>query len=258
MNELPHVFEAELGDCSRQYSSRFGAISFESTFLTKLDPRELSAITLFSAITHRTVSRVIMGEELCRNKEFLKRTYSYFQGNYMTGVFILKLPFGSLRKALAWPIVTFQKYRLRQLIRVISPVVEKRMQAGACGAQMAPQIDGIQWTLKILDEHPIDEKGSPPLWRISNELIQNLWASASSPATIITQMVFQILEEPTYLEPLRREAEDAIAKNGWCDRIVNHLPLQDSFIREINRMYPIFTRTNLAEPNIRSFILILS
>ena len=71
-------------------------------------------------------------------------------------------------------------------------------------------------------------------------------------------MVLQILEEPTYLKSLRREAEDAIAKNGWCDRTVNHLPLRDSFMIEVNRMYPISTRTNLADLIAETFILILS
>ncbi|KAL9119449.1 MAG: hypothetical protein Q9187_003996, partial [Circinaria calcarea] len=65
-------------------------------------------------------------------------------------------------------------------------------------------------------------------------------------------MLFLILEDPSYLEPLRREVDDAIAKHGWSEKIINSLPLQDSFIREVNRMYPIFslncTRTVMHEP----------
>lgn len=61
---------------------------------------------------------------------------------------------------------------------------------------------------------------------------------------IITQMLFHILDDPSYLEPLRREAEEAIAKHGWSEKIINSLPLQDSFIRENNRMYPIFAGTD--------------
>ena len=44
-------------------------------------------------------------------------------------------------------------------------------------------------------------------------------------------MIFQILKEPEYLGPLRREAEEAVAKFGWSHRIIDHVPLQDCFLR---------------------------
>ena len=69
---------------------------------------------------------------------------------------------------------------------------------------------------------------------------------------IITQMLFHILNDPSYLELLRREAEDAIAKHGWSEKIINSLPLQDSFIREINRMYPIFAGTGWSWLQVRA------
>ncbi|MCJ1380212.1 hypothetical protein MMC17_003315 [Xylographa soralifera] len=215
------------------------------------EPTSFPAVTLFSNLTMRTVSRVIMGEELCRNKDFLKVSQAYFQGNFLTGVILLKLPLGVLRSVFAWPIAFVQRRKLRQLIGIISPVVKKRMQEQALSTR-TPRVDAIEWTIKQLNEHPISPNGSKPLWRISSELIQNLWASGASPGAIITQMLFHILEDINYLEPLRQEAEHAIAKHGWSEKIINDLPLQDSFIREVNRLHPVFTlnctRTIMREP----------
>jgi hypothetical protein len=51
-------------------------------------------------------------------------------------------------------------------------------------------------------------------------------------------MIFQILLEPQYLEPLRDEASKALKAHGYLEKFFSTLVQQDSFIREINRVYP--------------------
>ena len=73
--------------------------------------------------------------------------------------------------------------------------------------------------------------------RVSKELLHNLWAASTSPGSILTEMLCQILMEPSYLEPQRTEAQAAIS-GGWSEKAISSLPLLDSFIREINCLYP--------------------
>jgi cytochrome P450 len=96
--------------------------------------------------------------------------------------------------------------------------------------------------------------GKPlPLFQMSHELVHLLGASHTPVGMTITQMAWQILARPEYLEPLRKEAEAAVAKVGFTDRIVEFLPLQDSFIREANRLYP----NNQGESNPVSYAIYL-
>ncbi|MCJ1352291.1 MAG: hypothetical protein MMC33_002275 [Icmadophila ericetorum] len=218
LNEAAYAFEAEFGDCTE--IKRFNAIQ-----------------TLTNA-TIRAVTPVIVGEELARDEEFLKAANTYFQGNFLTGVILLKLPLGIFRAILGSPIAYFQRRNLRKIVGIVSPVVLKRIREKAQRIQKPRRIDGIEWTLKLAEQDQTDTEQST---LICTELIQSLWAAGASPAAIITQMVFHVLADPSYLEPMRKEVEDAVAKHGWSEKIINDLPLQDSFIREVNRFYPIFT-----------------
>ncbi len=107
-------------------------------------------------------------------------------------------------------------------------------------------VDGIDWTLKLMKDFPAKPGKPLPLLQMSHELVHLLGASHTPVGMTLTQMVWQMLARPEYLEPLRKEAEAAVAKVGFTDRIVEHLPLQDSFIREANRLYP----TNLGKSKV--------
>lgn len=239
LSEAAYAFEADIGDCAGSLLHIY--IRFESSSLTSAEKKQFNAIEVLTSVTIRVVACVIVGEELARDEEFLKAAGTYFQGNFLTGVILLKLPLAIFRNVLGGSIAYFQRQKLRKLISMVSPIIEKRIQQKAQGVEKSERIDGIEWTLKLSEEYPFASNESGPVWGISKELIQNLWAAGASPAAIITQMLFHILADPSYLEPMRKEVEDAVAKHGWSERIINDLPLQDSFIREVNRFYPIFT-----------------
>ena len=239
LSEAAYAFEADIGDCAGSLPPRY--VLFESSSLTNVEKKQFNAVEVLTSVTIRVVACVIVGEELARDEEFLKVAKTYFKSNFLAGVILLKLPLGIFRNVLGGPIAYVQRQKLRKLISLVSPVIEKRMQEKAQGVEKSERMDGIEWTLKLSEEYPFESNESGPVWGISKELIQNLWAGGSSPAAVITQMLFHILEDPSYLEPMRKEVEAAVAKHGWSERIINDLPLQDSFIREVNRFYPIFT-----------------
>lgn len=123
---------------------------------------------------------------------------------------------------------------------------EKRI---ASTEDQGSQIDGIQFTLKVMKDNPADSGAPLPLFQMSHELIHILGAAHTPVGMTIMQMVWQVLVRPEYLDPLRKEAEKAISQVGFTDRIVEYLPLQDSLIREANRLYP----TNASECRITCF-----
>lgn len=193
------------------------------------------AITMVQNLVFRTVIPVIFGTELSRNEELLKAIQHLFQWNFLTGVILLKLPLGPLRNILGRPLYQLQRRRLQRVVNIMAPVIDKRLEEPTIDKT---GLDGISCTLALLDDYPLRPNTSPS-YQIANELVQNYLAATLNPASVITQMIFQVLEEPNYLEPLRKEAEQAIAEHGWNEKIINDLRLQDSFIREIGRVYPL-------------------
>lgn len=212
--------------------------------------KEFSALSTFTALTQRTAALVIMGEELSMNTDFNSFASAYFNGTFTTGLTILMLPLGPFRPIFGRAVAWFQRRRQLKLIDIISPVLQKRMDERKQDPSAASDsLDAIEWTLRLLPEWPMNAAETQPLARISEELIQNLWASGASPGMSITNMIFQVLEDPDTLQILRTEAEAAVAKHGWSDRIVNSLVLQDSFIREVHRLLPTFTSMCPITPN---------
>lgn len=239
---MPKFLQAELGDCTGKGFFRIWPEI--SKLMVGTASKEFPALSTFTALTQRTAALVIMGEELCENTEFNRNATAYFNGTFTTGLAILMLPLGPLRPFFGRAVAWFQRRRQLKIIDEISPVLQRRMDERKKSPEAAARnLDAIEWTLRLLPEWPMNPAETQPLTRISEELIQNLWASGASPGMTITNMIFQILDDTSTLEALRTEAEAAVAKHGWSDKIVNSLILQDSFIREIHRLRPTFAST---------------
>ena len=106
--------------------------------------------------------------------------------------------------------------------------------AATAEKDIAPPLDAIEWTLAF--SKPDSPNNAPEY--VTKELLHNLWAGSSAPGGLMTEMVYQLLLEPQYLEPLREEASNALKAHGWSEKTLDSLYLQDSFIREVNRLYP--------------------
>jgi cytochrome P450 len=194
-----------------------------------------SAVEAFCGIAHRIASVILVGKKVSKEPAFKKASYSYFQGHGITGSLLLFLPLGPLRHYLAKPISYVQRVKQRRVLNIVATEFQDRV-SGAGTRKV--QVDGIEWTLKILKERPKGSDEPLPLSQMSHELVHLLGAAHTPVGMTITQMVWQVLAQPMYLHVLRKEAEEAVAKVGFTNRLVEYLPLQDSFIREANRLYP--------------------
>ncbi|KAI0401578.1 cytochrome P450 [Xylaria palmicola] len=216
IGEAEGAFRAEMGDCESWTS--------------------LPALDLLCGIAHRIASRILVGEEVCRNPAFQGASAEYFQGHAMLGFILLHIPIRAIREVLKVPLSYFQRRRQRRVLSLVSSVMRKRLEARLSGKDGEDHIDCMSWTLKIKDDFP-KSKNEDQFWQMSHELIHLLGASHAPTGMALTQLLWLILDEPQYLEPLRKEAEEAIAQYGMTSKLFSHLPLQDSFIRETNRLH---------------------
>ena len=128
------------------------------------------------------------------------------------------------------------------LLPLVKQRIEQRKSSSSRGKE---RLDALEWTLDFADDlgapHNTPEK-------ITEELLYGLWAASSAPGGMMAEIVFQLLLFPQYMDPLREEATAAVEKHGWSEKMLNSLKLQDSFIREVNRLYP--TGSGTFSPNL--------
>ena len=55
-------------------------------------------------------------------------------------------------------------------------------------------------------------------------------------AQTFTQVLYRLLENPEYIEPLRQEIDAVVAKEGWTKAGMDKLHKVDSFLRETQRL----------------------
>jgi hypothetical protein len=52
----------------------------------------------------------------------------------------------------------------------------------------------------------------------------------------LTQVLYRLLSNPEYIEPLRHEVEVAVAEEGWTKAGLDKMYKIDSFLRETQRL----------------------
>ncbi|CAJ2504444.1 Uu.00g118380.m01.CDS01 [Anthostomella pinea] len=211
-------------------------------------PRIRNAQNFFTSIVHRSASRILIGEELCRNDKFIKTSIEFVMSIFYTALIIVKLPLGPLREWLAYLLAWWHRQKLKQCTRMLLPVIEARIDRHLDESNASEESDAIEWHLML---SPSISDVDPQ--RLAAELMHNLWAGTSAPGGLTTEIFFQILLEPQYKEDIVREAKEALGGDQhWTEKSLSKLPLLDSFIREINRLNPTgsitCSRTVLGKP----------
>lgn len=175
-----------------------------------------------------------MGPELCRNTDYISQSMDFTESIFVNGMTLTMLPLGPFRKIGSWIGSFRHRQTLKKTLEIIMPVVQQRLAKKAANPRAVFHKDSIEWLIDLTRSIPTENDSR----RVSLYLLHNLWAGSAAPGGLVTQMVFQTLLEPKYLECLRLEAEKAVSSHGWSDKALNAMVLQDSFIREINRLYP--------------------
>ncbi|KAI4134892.1 MAG: hypothetical protein LQ341_005951, partial [Variospora aurantia] len=198
--------------------------------------REVIAAVTLDRITHRVTSRILMSRELCRREGYITTSMEFSESVFMNGLALSMIPCGLFRRLGAWICSFPHRRKLEKAVKEISPIIEQCLAEAASGRRKAENVDAIDWTIELGRSQP----GESNPRRIAYQLLHNIWAGSAAPGALVTQTVFQVLMEPDrYLETLRVESRKAIADHGWSEEAVQNMPLLDSFIREVGRLYPV-------------------
>jgi len=70
------------------------------------------------------------------------------------------------------------------------------------------------------------------------------FAAIHTTSSTITQVLYRLLVQPEYMEPLRQEADAAISEEGWTRAAIDKMDKMDSFLRETQRSDGITFQTS--------------
>ncbi|KAG6005681.1 hypothetical protein E4U43_000556 [Claviceps pusilla] len=179
----------------------------------------------------RISSRVFLGEELCRNEEWLKVTREY-------AVTI----FQAVNEMLVWPslvrgiVSRFSptSRRAASLIKdarmCMEPVLEKRQQERASGTYV-PYNDAIEW----FEAAAKSDKEDLVLAQLGLST-----AAIFGTMDSLSQTVGHLAVHHDFIEPLRKEVIECLVEGGWNKTTLQNMKLLDSCIKESLRMKPMF------------------
>lgn len=182
-------------------------------------------------IVARLSSRVFLGKELCRNKEWLEITKSYTVDSFVAAN-LLRLCPSVIRPLVYWFIPTCTRLRkeVRDARKLIMPEVEKRRKRAeahiASGEKPPKAADAIGWMVEVARGRSVDYVGA--------QLGLSMAAIHTTTETTING-ILELCDNPEIVSMLREEMIEVLSKNGWSKVSLYKMKLLDSFLKEVQR-----------------------
>ncbi|KAJ5689253.1 hypothetical protein N7462_003645 [Penicillium macrosclerotiorum] len=219
IDELRYAFESALPECEDRWVSAM--------------PHQV-----FVRLIARATSRVVAGDSLRRNEEWLNTASSY---SVNVGVTILLLrPFPKFLRpfvALFLPSVRQMKQQLRFVKDLFIPMINERRaaEAAATSDYIKPD-DFLQWMMDMAE----DEQDMDPEALAHHMLILMSLAVVHTSSIAMCHALYDLICMPEYQEPLRVEIRKTLS-SGWNNATKSSFDSQrrlDSFLRESQRFGP--------------------
>ncbi|KAK5999317.1 hypothetical protein QM012_005592 [Aureobasidium pullulans] len=189
------------------------------------------------ALVARLSSRIFLGRELCRNRDWLRITVEYTVDLMIAAERLRHVP-GPLRRLVHWWLPEAQKLRaeVKQAGDIIRPVLEhRRKEKATLSAQGQPPIeydDAIDWFEQIATSRA--RKYDP-------EIVQLFLSTVAIHTTndLLTVTLLDIARHPEIIPMLREEISRVVQADQWKKTALHDMQLMDSVLKESLRMKPI-------------------
>ncbi|PVH96441.1 cytochrome P450 [Periconia macrospinosa] len=226
------ITEALVEETQLTYRDLFGQSKEWQTRVIKSDVQDIIA---------RLSSRVFLGLELCRNKDWLDITKNYTYSSF-EAISELRSHHALARPILHWFSKNCTQARLyyKRAKVLIQPVVDKRkaqLQASSGeGEGSSKTSDAIGWMVECARGRKIDYAAA--------QLSFSLAAIHLSSETM-TMCLLQLCDMPELIKPLREDCRRVLDESGWTKQALQDMKLLDSFMRECQRMRDLLATSML-------------
>ncbi|GAM40345.1 hypothetical protein TCE0_038r12627 [Talaromyces pinophilus] len=184
-------------------------------------------------------SRVFLGPELCRNKNWQRITIDYTVNVFMAISAVKRYP-KILHRIAQWivPEARVVRTQMAEARRLIQPVINQRKKEILAENRSIfekpteptrKHTDAIQWLYELSKGGDYDAA----LAQLSLSM-----AAIHTTGDLITQVIYDLCEHPDLVQPLREEAIAVLGTDGWKRTSLYNLKLMDSVIKESQRIKP--------------------
>lgn len=180
-------------------------------------------------IVARVSSRVFLGQELCRNEQWLTLIEQYATAGFRAAEEMRKWP------EFIRPILALFHPSCRRAARIIldaraimGPIIEQRHRERA-SPDYVPYNDAIEWI-----EHVANGQAYDP---VLSQLTLSVVAIHTS-TDLLCQAISDIARNGDIIQALRKEISECIAVSGWNKSALYNMKLLDSCVKESQRMKP--------------------
>nr|WDE40061.1 cytochrome P450 CYP68J5 [Fusarium graminearum] len=211
--------------------SEEASIAFRTVIADSPEWHEIQPQPAFVRIISRMSSRVFMGEELCRNEEWVKLAGDYTVQSFKTGDELRMYPRWS--RPLVHHFLTSCKEVRRTLDAArncLNPLLERRnaikAEAKARG-EPCPYDTSFEWFEKEYSTH------DPAVAQLNLSLV-----AIHTTTDLLMETVLNIAQHPKLLAPLREEIVRVLSTEGLKKTALLNLKLMDSVLKESQRLRP--------------------
>ena len=184
----------------------------------------------------RSAAKLMGGDEVCRNEDFLKINNQIAEVMFGTIISLRMLP--EWLHPLVGPLLPMPR-RFTKLIEgleeYLGPVIEERRHAMADGTYE-----------KGTKEKPEDvtlwhmEYGTGSQLETRDLVLRYFFTSLASVGPTVSTLCkafYELCDDPALIEPLREEVKGALTKTGgkWTKDTIDHMVKMDSFVKECLR-----------------------
>lgn len=197
-----------------------------------------NAYNMLLGLITRSTSRIVVGEAICRDEQWLETVTSYTVNVGVTVVLLRPVP-KPLRPVVAKFLPSVRKLNRQTKFakeELFIPMIKARYHAEANDPNYQKPDDFLQWMIDLAD-NPRDKD---PDFMAHNLFIIMSLAVVHTSSMLMTHILYDLIKMPEYLEPLREEISQTLS-NGWSNATQASFIAQhrmDSFMKEVQRFNP--------------------
>ncbi|KAM0266896.1 hypothetical protein ACHAPA_006465 [Fusarium lateritium] len=216
--------------------SRESTLAISLNFGESTEWREIHLKPAILDIIARISSRIYLGDQLCRNEDWLAITKTYTTNFYTASTNLRMFP-RSLRFIAHWFLPECKKLRheRKEAIKIITPLIQRRRElrqaAIEAGAPIPVFNDALDWSAQ--EAEAAGSSFDPVIFQLTLSLL-----AIHTTYDLLQQTMIDLGRNTQYIEPLRREVVDLLAAEGWKKTTLFKMKLLDSAIKETQRLKP--------------------
>ncbi|KAF4845243.1 Cytochrome P450 monooygenase 1 [Colletotrichum siamense] len=198
----------------------------KNTLTDSKDPHDVVLKEVVLDVVSRLSGRIFVGERLGRNDEWLHTVINYVETSVFAMQDMRKWP-EFLRPIVAWflPRTRLLRAYIRDAEKHVFAEIKRRKEESPA----VEYLDGITW----FEEMAKGQKYNPAVGQLMLASV-----AVHTTADLVCQAMYDILQHPELIQPLREEVIRVIGEGGWKKTSLHNMKLMDSVLKESQRLKP--------------------